>query len=84
MFLLTSPILTIVSILGIAFFYALIISAKKIETIRKICLSSSFAALFVGILMGLSFDKASIGYQNLSSFSYTSEYNSSFALGADG
>jgi NADH-quinone oxidoreductase subunit M len=84
MFILTSPVLTIISILGLAFFYALVIRAQNIEIIRKICLSASFAALFVGILMGLSFDKAAVGYQNLSSFSFVIEYNSSFALGADG
>jgi len=84
MFILTSPILTIISILSLAFFYALVISAQKIEIIRKICLSSSFAALFIGVLMGLSFDKGSVGYQDLSSFNFVTEYNSSFALGADG
>ena len=84
MFILTSPILTIISILGLAFFYALVISAQKIEIIRKICLTASFAALFVGLLMGLSFDKSSVGYQDLASFNFVSEYNSAFALGADG
>ena len=84
MFILTSPILTIISILGLAFFYALVISAQKIEIIRKICLTASFAALFVGLLMGLSFDKSSVGYQYLASFNFVSEYNSAFALGADG
>jgi len=84
MFILSSPILTIVSILSLAFFYALVISAEKIELIRKICLSASFAALLVGILMALSFDKASTGYQCLSSFNFVSEYNSAFAIGADG
>jgi len=79
-----SPTLTIVSVLGLALFYALIIGAQKIELIRKICLTASFAALFVGILMGLSFDKAAVGYQDLSDFSFVREYNSSFALGVDG
>jgi len=84
MFILSSPILTIVSILSFAFFYALVISAEKIELIRKICLSASFAALTVGVLMALSFDKASTGYQYLASFNFVSEYNSAFAVGADG
>jgi len=84
MFMLTSPIITIVSILSLAFFYTLVISAQRIELIRKICLSASFAALFIGTLMSLSFDKAATGYQYLSSFNFVSEYNSSFALGADG
>jgi len=84
MFIFTSPVLTIISILGLAFFYALIIGAQKIEIIRKICLFASFAALVVGVLAGLSFDKASVGYQYLSTFSYVAEYNSAFALGVDG
>jgi NADH-quinone oxidoreductase subunit M len=84
MFIFTAPILTIISILALAFFYALVIGAQKIETIRKICLFASFAALVVGVLAGLSFDKAAVGYQYLSSFSYVVEYNSTFALGVDG
>lgn len=84
MFILTAPVLTIVTILSLAFFYALIISAQKIETTRKLCLTASFAALFVGVLTGLSFDKSSVGYQYLSNFNLISEYNSSFAIGLDG
>lgn len=84
MFILTSPILTIISVLGIAFFYALQITAERVELTKKLCLFASFCALFVGILMGLSFDKAAVGYQNTAEFSYVSEYNSAFAVGADG
>lgn len=84
MFLFNAPILTIISILASALFYALIISAQKIEIIRKICLSASFGALVVGVLAGLSFDKAAAGFQFLASFSYVAEYNSSFAIGVDG
>ncbi len=84
MFLFTAPILTIISVLGLAFFYALLISAQKIEIIRKICLFASFAALLVGVLAGLSFDKAAVGFQYLSTFNYVGEYNSSLALGVDG
>jgi NADH-quinone oxidoreductase subunit M len=84
MFIFTAPILTIISILALAFFYVLIIGAQRIEIIRKLCLFASFAALVVGVLAGLSFDKAAVGYQYLSSFSYVAEYNSTFALGVDG
>jgi len=63
MFILTYPILTIVSILGVAFFYALVIGAEKIVIIRQICLAASFAVLLIAVLMGLSFDKAAVGYQ---------------------
>jgi len=84
MFTLTSPVLTIVSILGVAFFYALVIGAEKIAIIRQVCLAASFVALFVAVLMGLSFDKSATGYQFMSSFSFVAAYNSSFALGVDG
>jgi NADH-quinone oxidoreductase subunit M len=84
MFLLTSPILAIVSILCLAFFYALVVGAQKIEVIRKLCLFAALAALFVGLLMGLSFDKAALGYQNMATLSFVAEYNSGFALGVDG
>jgi len=81
---LTSPILTIVSVLGLAFFYALIIGSKDIKTIRRICLFASLAALFTGVLMGLSFDKAAAGYQFMSSFSFVAGYNTALAIGVDG
>jgi len=84
MFILTAPILTITSILVLGIFYALQISAQKIVIVRKLCLSVSFAALFVGVLTGLSFDKSAVGFQYLSAFNYVEEYNSSFALGVDG
>ena len=84
MFILTSPILTVVSILSITFFYALLIPAERIDLTKKLCLLASIGALFVGILMGLSFDKAAVGYQNTAEFSYVAEYNSAFTIGADG
>lgn len=84
MFMLTSPILTIVAVLGLGFFYALVIEAEKVIITRQICLTVSFIALFIAILMGLSFDKSAFGYQHMSSFSFVAAYNSSFALGVDG
>jgi NADH:ubiquinone oxidoreductase subunit 4 (subunit M) len=84
MFILASPILTIVSVLSVAFFYALVIGAQRTALIRQICLVASFVALFVGVLAALSFDKAAVGYQYMSTFSFTAEYNSAFALGVDG
>jgi len=83
-FVLTSPILTIVAVLLVAFFYALIIGSEKTALIRQICLVASFIALLVGILAALSFDKAAVGYQYMSNFNLTAEYNSAFALGVDG
>lgn len=84
MFILTSPLLTIVSVLSLAFFYALIIGAKHIVVIRQLCLFASLVALFIGVLMGLSFDKGAVGYQFMSSFSFIAEYNAALALGVDG
>jgi len=34
--------------------------------------------------MGLSFDKATVGYQYMSSIGFIAEYNSALALGVDG
>jgi len=84
MFLLTSPVVTIVSLLTTSLFVALLIPAQNIERIRQLCLLTSFVALFVSVLMGLSFDKAAAGYQFVSSFSFIAEFNTTFALGVDG
>jgi NADH-quinone oxidoreductase subunit M len=41
-------------------------------------------ALAVGLAMGLSFDKAAVGYQFMSTVGTVAEYNSAFAFGVDG
>ena len=82
MFLVSSPLLSIVLILGVGVFEALATSSAA--NVRKLCLLSSLAALFIGILACLSFDKASVGYQLMCSFNFIPEYNLSFALGVDG
>lgn len=82
--LLTSPLLSIVFVLGAGFFYALIARVEKTDTIRKICLTSSLLALLIGVLAVLSFDKAAAGYQFMSVFNYLPQYNLSFAVGVDG
>jgi NADH:ubiquinone oxidoreductase subunit 4 (subunit M) len=84
MFILTSPIITIISVLVLAFFYSIISSAKHVAFVRQLCLSASLIALLVGVLAGFSFDKAAAGYQFMSSFSYLKQYNTSLALGVDG
>lgn len=83
-FLLTSPLLSIVAVLGLGFFYALISRAEKIDVIRKICLATSLFALVIGVLSTLSFDKSAAGYQFMSAFNYLPQYNLSFAVGVDG
>lgn len=41
-------------------------------------------ALAVGLAMGLTFDKAAVGYQFMSGVGAVAEYNSTFAFGVDG
>lgn len=84
MFLLTSPITTIITLLGGALGFALIMQPKDSITMRQLCLAVSFLTLCIAILMGLSFDKAATGYQFVSSVSFVAEYNTSFAVGVDG
>lgn len=52
--------------------------------IRTACLWGSLLALAIGLFMGLSFDKAAVGFQYMSSIGFVAEYNSAFALGVDG
>jgi proton-translocating NADH-quinone oxidoreductase chain M len=84
MFVLVSPLLSIVAILLISFILSLITPAEKISTIRTACLSASLLAVAVGLLACLSFDKGAIGYQFMSGFHFVPEYNLTFALGIDG
>jgi len=58
--------------------------AKNLLAVRTVCLWGSLLALALGLSMGFSFDKASIGYQYMSSVGFVAEYNSAFALGVDG
>ena len=84
MFILTSPIITIITLLGVTLFAALILPSEKVALIRQLCLSVSFLVLCLSVLMGLSFDKSATGYQFVSNFSFIAAYNSTFALGVDG
>jgi len=81
---LSSPVVTILSILGFGFILALLASSTKTTAIRQICLVASLSALSVGLASALSFDKATIGFQFLSTFNLVSQYNVSLALGVDG
>jgi NADH-quinone oxidoreductase subunit M len=82
--MLAQPLLTVIFLLSIGFFYALIIPAQRIALIRQLCLLVSLAALFVGVFACLAFDKGAAGYQFMSSFNLITDYNLSFALGVDG
>jgi len=52
--------------------------------VRKACLQGSLLAFAVGLAMGLTFDKAAVGYQFMSGVGTVAEYNSNFAFGVDG
>jgi proton-translocating NADH-quinone oxidoreductase chain M len=82
--MLAQPLLTVIFLLSIGFFYALIIPAQRTALIRQLCLLVSLAALFVGVFACLAFDKGAAGYQFMSSFNLITDYNLSFALGVDG
>jgi NADH-quinone oxidoreductase subunit M len=84
---LTQPICAIlyalsVSLVLIVFFVPH--TKRHLFEVRAIALVGSFAALAVGLSMGLTFDKAAVGYQYMSSVGFISEYNSAFAVGVDG
>jgi proton-translocating NADH-quinone oxidoreductase chain M len=82
--MLSQPILGIIAILALGFFLALISVNKQVAVIRQLCLLTSIAALFVGVLACVVFDKGAIGYQFARSFSVVTEYNLAFMIGVDG
>lgn len=84
MLFITSPIVTIISILSVGFILVLLASVTKIMAIRQICLAASLLALCVGVFSALVFDKATIGFQFLNTFSFAPQYNVSLSLGVDG
>lgn len=83
---LTSPVLVILGLLifTLVFVVAVPRDARGLLTIRTVSLWGSLLALAVGLAMGLSFDKAAVGYQYMFSVGFVAEYNSAFALGVDG
>lgn len=81
---LTSPILAIISILGAGFVLSLLAPASRADAIRQICLAASLLALLVGVAAALAFDKATIGFQFMSTFNLVPQSNLSLALGVDG
>lgn len=83
---LNSPILALFTILSATLTFVLLVprTEKYLLATRIVALSGSFAALAVGLAMGLTFDKSAVGYQYMSSIGFVSEYNSAFAIGVDG
>lgn len=84
--LLSAPLLVLLGVLLSTLLFVLVVprDARGLLAIRTMCLWGSLLALAVGLFMGLTFDKASVGYQYMSSIGFISEYNSAFALGVDG
>lgn len=79
-----SPIISILGILTLGFTLSLFASATKVAAIRQICLLTSLLALSVGVASTLVFDKATIGFQFLSTYNVLPQHNLSLSLGVDG
>lgn len=81
---LQNPLFCIVVVLATALFFTLMAPVEALLFIRLATLVASLAALVIGLIAGLSFDKGVTGFQFLTTFSTAQMYNFSFALGADG
>ena len=83
---LSTPVLGMLIVLITTLLFVLFAprTTQGLLAVRVICLWGSLLALAVGLSMGLTFDKAAVGYQYMSSIGFIAEYNSSFALGVDG
>lgn len=83
-FLLNQPLLSIVILLSSSLVIAIALPAAKANVIKLLSLGTSLAALIIGTLSCLSFDKTAVGFQFLYSSEILPQYNLSFTLGADG
>ena len=83
---LTQPLLVMLAVLSTSLLFVLIAprTPTGLLAVRTTCLWGSFFALAIGLSMGLTFDKAAVGYQYMSSIGFVAEYNSALALGVDG
>jgi NADH-quinone oxidoreductase subunit M len=81
-----SPIWLILFVLVHTLLYVLYTpqTTEGILAMRKVCLQGSLLALAIGLMLGLSFDKAAVGYQFMSTAGTVVEYNSAFTFGVDG
>jgi NADH:ubiquinone oxidoreductase subunit 4 (subunit M) len=82
-----TPCYLIVAILTAALLFTLsapVCTARQVFFIRAVALTASFAALIVGIFIGLSLDKSSVGYQFMLEYVRVDAYNTALALGVDG
>lgn len=81
----SSPILIILIVLCTGFFLSLtLVSDAQLPFVRRLCLGASLVALSVGVAAALFFDKATIGFQFMSTFYLVPQANLSLALGVDG
>jgi NADH-quinone oxidoreductase subunit M len=81
-----TPLLALLVTLILTLLFVLIAprTDSGLAAMRVVSLWGSLISLAIGIWLGLIFDKASAGYQFMSSTGFVGEYNSSFALGVDG
>lgn len=81
---LQNPLICIVVVLATTSFFTLMAPVEALLFIRLATLAASLAALIIGLIAGLSFDKGVTGFQFLTTLSTSTAYNFSFTLGADG
>ena len=79
-----NPLLYIITLLVVGFVVCLFLSNDLTEIKRLWCLDVSIAALILGVLSCLAFNKSMVGFQFLARFSVLPADNLTFTLGADG
>lgn len=82
--LLQQPLTLMLAVLFVGLALSLILPADRVETVRFFSLNVSCAALLIGLLSCLSFNKAVAGFQFTACLDLLPQYNLSFTLGADG
>lgn len=78
------PILCVIVLLFFGLAFSLIFPANRIDLIRLFALKISLAALFIGVIAALSFDKANLGFQRLYRLNILPQYNLALTFGVDG
>jgi NADH-quinone oxidoreductase subunit M len=79
-----APLISLVILLGAGTLYSAILPAKYSDKVRLFALLVSLAALVIGLLSCLTFDKALSDFQFLYRLNLIPQYNLTLTLGADG
>lgn len=79
-----NPLAYIISVLTVGFFFCLVVTDKRIDLIRLLCLDVSLLALLLGVVSCLSFNQSLVGFQFLFRLNILPLSNLTFTLGADG